>query len=117
MRRYLLAAVAVGAIATPAAARDNQGYFGVEAGIAWIKDQNADAWATRGMVTHQIDPINLGPPLRYVRHSLALDCGCQCPIDAHGHIGRHSARNWNHGLSRRQSPATCSRPHETVTPF
>ena len=52
MRRYLLAAVAVGAIATPAAARDNQGYFGVEAGIAWIKDQNADVFVDYTVLTN-----------------------------------------------------------------
>ena len=44
MRRYLLAAVAVAAISTPAMARDGQGYVGLEAGIAWVKDQNADVF-------------------------------------------------------------------------
>jgi tetratricopeptide (TPR) repeat protein len=38
-----------------------------------LDDQNADAWATRGMVAHQIDPVNVGPALRYVRRSLAID--------------------------------------------
>jgi tetratricopeptide (TPR) repeat protein len=38
-----------------------------------LNDQNADAWTTHGMVTHQIDPINLAPALRSVRRSLALD--------------------------------------------
>jgi uncharacterized membrane protein len=41
MRKYLLAAAAVSAIAvsaisTPAIARDNQGYAGIEAGVAWV---------------------------------------------------------------------------------
>ena len=44
MRKYLLAAVAVGAIATPAAARDGQGYAGIEFGILWSKDQDADVF-------------------------------------------------------------------------
>jgi tetratricopeptide (TPR) repeat protein len=38
-----------------------------------LNDQDADAWTTHGMVTHQIDPINLAPALRSVRRSLALD--------------------------------------------
>jgi len=42
MKRYLLAAVATAAIATPAVARDGQGYVGVEAGVAWVKSQSGD---------------------------------------------------------------------------
>ena len=42
MQRYLLAAVAVAAIATPAAARDGQAYFGVEAGVTFPRDSDAD---------------------------------------------------------------------------
>ena len=42
MRKYLLAAVAVTAIASPAAARDNSGYFGVEGGVLFPKDNDAD---------------------------------------------------------------------------
>ena len=44
MRKYLLAAAAVSAISTPAIARDGQGYAGLEAGVAWVKDQNADVF-------------------------------------------------------------------------
>ena len=42
MKRYLLAAVAAAAIATPAMARDDQGYFGVEGGVNWVKSQSPD---------------------------------------------------------------------------
>jgi opacity protein-like surface antigen len=42
MRKYLLAAAAAAAIATPAAARDGSGYFGVEGGISWVKDADID---------------------------------------------------------------------------
>ena len=40
MKKLLLAAVAVAAIATPAAARDNSGYFGIEVGALFPRDQN-----------------------------------------------------------------------------
>ena len=45
MKKYLLAAVAVSAIAIPAmpaAARDGQGYAGIEAGVLWTKSQDLD---------------------------------------------------------------------------
>ena len=43
MKKYLLAAVAVAAIASPAYARDGQPYFGIEGGVMFPKDQDADA--------------------------------------------------------------------------
>src|SRR5688572_15988938 len=43
MKRYLLAAVAAAAIATPAQARDGQGYFGIEGGVMFPGDQDVDA--------------------------------------------------------------------------
>src|SRR5207342_3579033 len=46
MKKYLLAAVCAAAIATPAQARDNQGYVGIEAGVAWVKSQSADVDVT-----------------------------------------------------------------------
>ena len=42
MKKYLLAAVAVTALASPAYARDGQPYFGIEGGILFPKDQDAD---------------------------------------------------------------------------
>src|SRR5215210_5240642 len=42
MRNYLFAAVAVVAIASPAVARDNSGYFGVEGGLLFPKSQDGD---------------------------------------------------------------------------
>jgi opacity protein-like surface antigen len=44
MRKYLLAAAAVAAIASPAAARDGQPYAGVEGGILFPKDNDADVF-------------------------------------------------------------------------
>jgi opacity protein-like surface antigen len=42
LRKYFLAAAAAAAIASPAAARDGSGYFGVEAGVLFPKDNNVD---------------------------------------------------------------------------
>ncbi|HKH28607.1 MAG TPA: hypothetical protein VKA61_09765, partial [Sphingomicrobium sp.] len=42
MRRYLLAAVAVAAIATPAGARVGSFYTGLEAGVVFPRDSDAD---------------------------------------------------------------------------
>jgi hypothetical protein len=38
MKRFLLAGLAVAAIAAPAEARDNSAYFGLEVGPMWVKD-------------------------------------------------------------------------------
>src|SRR5918998_771613 len=46
MRNYLLAAVAVAAIASPAAARDGAGYIGIEGGLLFLKDMDTDLDAT-----------------------------------------------------------------------
>ena len=43
MRKYLLAAVAAAAITSPAAARDGQGYVGIEGGILFPRDLNGNA--------------------------------------------------------------------------
>src|SRR3954451_14461276 len=45
MRKYFLAAAAVTVIASPAVARDNSGYVGIEGGILFPKDQDADVFA------------------------------------------------------------------------
>jgi hypothetical protein len=37
VRKYLLAAAAAAAIATPAVARDHSGYIGLDAGALWSK--------------------------------------------------------------------------------
>jgi opacity protein-like surface antigen len=42
LRKYLLAAAAAAAIASPAAARDGSGYFGVEGGVLFPNDNNVD---------------------------------------------------------------------------
>jgi opacity protein-like surface antigen len=43
MQKYLLAAVAAAAIATPAMARDGSGYVGIEGGALFPKNQHVDA--------------------------------------------------------------------------
>src|SRR6478672_7757957 len=48
MRKYLLAAVAAAAIASPAAARDNSGYVGIEGGVMMPRDMNLDATVVYG---------------------------------------------------------------------
>src|SRR5205085_1200573 len=40
MKKHLLAAAAIVALATPAAARDNSGYFGIEVGALFPTDHN-----------------------------------------------------------------------------
>src|SRR3990170_8932808 len=42
MRNYLLAAVAAAALTTPAMARDNSVYVGVDAGVMLVEDTNLD---------------------------------------------------------------------------
>src|SRR5688500_5347934 len=42
MRKYLLAAVAVAAIASPAAARDGTGYIGLEGGLMFPSDMDIE---------------------------------------------------------------------------
>src|SRR5258705_12603630 len=43
MRKYLFAAVAAAAIASPAAAKDNSGYVGLEGGILFPQKQDINA--------------------------------------------------------------------------
>ncbi|MGI8705877.1 MAG: outer membrane beta-barrel protein, partial [Sphingomicrobium sp.] len=43
MKKYLLAAAAVAAIATPAAAQDSGPYVGIEGGVMFPRDTNIDA--------------------------------------------------------------------------
>ena len=59
MRKYLLAAVALTAITSPAAARDGSGYFGVEGGIMFPKDNDADVNAD--FTTTQTPATPAGP--------------------------------------------------------
>ena len=42
MRKHLLAAAALSALATPAVARDNSGYFGIEVGGLWASDTDVE---------------------------------------------------------------------------
>ena len=58
MKRYLLAAVAVAAISAPAHARDGQAYVGIEGGVLFPKDQDADVF-----VDYTTTQFPLAPPI------------------------------------------------------
>ena len=60
MRKYLLAAVAVAAVSSPAIARDGQPYVGIEGGILFPKESDADVFVD--YTTIQI-PAIAGPGL------------------------------------------------------
>ena len=63
MRRYLLAAVAVAAIASPAMARDGAGYVGIEGGILFPRHSNVNTTANRSttaVTTSVTTPYTLG---------------------------------------------------------
>ena len=51
MRKYLLAAVAAAAISSPAMARDNAGYVGVDLGALLVEDVSIDVTSTTGIST------------------------------------------------------------------
>jgi len=55
MKRFLLAAVAAAAIASPAAARDGSGYIGIEGGLVLDADSALDLEATDGVDSIDID--------------------------------------------------------------
>ena len=59
MRKYLLAAVAAAAITTPAIARDNSLYAGIEGGIMAPEDQDADVFLD--FTTTQVPAAPPGP--------------------------------------------------------
>ncbi len=47
MKKFVAAALAAVAASSPAVARDNQGYFGVEGGALWARDIDIDAFAVQ----------------------------------------------------------------------
>ena len=61
MRKYLFAAAAVAAIASPAAARDGSGYVGIEGGILFPKDQDADVFVDYDTTQAPATPVVVGP--------------------------------------------------------
>src|SRR4051812_6578580 len=63
MRKYLLtAAVAAAAIATPAAARDGSGYVGVDLGVLFPQDNDADLLADFTTTNANVPPGGTLPP-------------------------------------------------------
>ncbi len=55
MRRYLLAAVAAAAIATPALARDGSPYVGIEGGAIFVEDADFDVDVDDGLNSFRFD--------------------------------------------------------------
>ncbi|HVM36923.1 MAG TPA: outer membrane beta-barrel protein, partial [Sphingomicrobium sp.] len=83
MRKYLFAAAAAAAIATPAAARDGSGYFGIEGGILFPRSNDAD---TRVVFTTTQTPATpaapAGPANRQFSDAFGIDYKRGADLDA-----------------------------------
>ena len=73
MRKYLFAATAVAALASPAAARDGSGYFGVEGGILFPKDQDADVFVDYETTQLPATPVVVGPGDTTYNNAFGID--------------------------------------------
>ncbi len=81
MRKYLFAAAAVAAVASPAAARDGSGYFGVEGGILFPKDQDADVFVDYETTTVGT-PVVVGPSDTTYNNAFGIDYKKGYDLDA-----------------------------------
>ena len=81
MRKYLFAAAAVAAVASPAAARDGSGYFGVEGGILFPKDQDADIFVDYTTTTVGT-PAAVGPADTTFNNAFGIDYKKGYDLDA-----------------------------------
>ena len=128
MRRYLLAAVAVAAISTPAMARDGQGYVGIEAGIAWVKDQDADVFVDFTTVDVPVivggTPVLPAPPVDTtfgnvfdLDNKMGYDIGIYGGYDFGG-FRLEGEIDWKHAnLDDLRSIPTCSMRSMCLTPY
>jgi opacity protein-like surface antigen len=83
MKKYLLAAVAVAAVASPAVARDGSGYLGVEGGIMFPKDQDADLFVDYTTTqTVATTPTIVGPADTTFSNTFGLDYKKGVDLDA-----------------------------------
>ena len=73
MRKYLLAAAAAAAIASPAMARDGSGYVGIEGGILFPKDQDADLFVDFTTTQTPAAPVVVGPGDTTLNNTFGLD--------------------------------------------
>ena len=73
MRNYLLTAVALAAIASPAAARDGQPYFGIEGGALFAKDNDADIFVDYTTTQTPAAPALTGPADAQFDNVVGLD--------------------------------------------
>ena len=81
MGKYLFAAPAVPAVASPAAARDGSGYVGIEGGILFPKDQDADIFVDYETTTVGT-PAVTGPPDTTFDEAIGIDYKKGYDIDA-----------------------------------
>ena len=82
MRKYLLAAVAAAAIASPAMARDGSGYVGIEGGILFPKDQDADLFVDYTTTQTPATPVVVGPADTTFNNTFGLDYKMGYDVDA-----------------------------------
>src|SRR3982751_4325481 len=82
MRKYLLAAVAAGAMATPALARDGAPYVGVEGGIMFPKDQDGDLLVDYTTTQTPATPVVVGPADTTFSNTFGLDYKRGYDVDA-----------------------------------
>ena len=82
MYKYLLAAVAVAAVASPAAARDGSGYVGVEGGIMFPKDQDADLFVDYTTTQTPATPVVVGPADTTFSNTFGIDYKKGYDVDA-----------------------------------
>src|SRR5690242_9009425 len=82
MRKYLFAAAAVAAIASPAAARDGSGYVGIEGGILFPKDQDADVFVDYETTQTPATPVIVGPGDTVYKKAFGIDYKKGYDLDA-----------------------------------
>ena len=84
MKKYLLAAVAVTAISTPAYARDGQAYVGIEGGVLFAPDHDADVFVDYATTQTPVAPVITTPaPLDFeANNALNLDYKTGLDLDA-----------------------------------
>ena len=82
MRNYLLAAVAAAALTTPAMAREDSVYVGVDAGVMLVEDTNLDY--NRDFDDDEIDDLDIDDALTIgvVAAVLGLVAGLGCVVPA-----------------------------------
>src|SRR4029450_836420 len=81
MKKYLFAAVCGAAIATPAQARDGQFYAGIEGGILFAPDHDADIFVDYTTTQTPVAPLITAPAPVDTTFSNALNLDYKMGID------------------------------------